>query len=154
MTNEESSIEINKVSYGVTIGNREFGNSRPAVVEATLKPGKTLEEALDELDDRLNAWHQKRYPHLYKNPIPLAGINPSPHGIRYLTEEQLAQAIPVITKDRDRLEISIDNAMSLDELDLIKPDCWKNGLSEYFINKFNELNNGRTGSFADGLDEY
>lgn len=67
---EQSAITIEKVSYGITIGNNNFGNSRPGVVEATLKAGKTLEEALDELDDRLNAWHRKKYPHLYGPELP------------------------------------------------------------------------------------
>lgn len=58
--------EINKISHGLTIGDLKFGNARPGVVEATLKPGETMEEALDELDERLNAWHRKRYPHLYQ----------------------------------------------------------------------------------------
>ena len=58
--------DITKVAYGMTIGDLKFGNQRPGVVEATLRPGETLEEALNELDDRITAWHKKRYPHLYQ----------------------------------------------------------------------------------------
>lgn len=58
--------EIIKISHGLTIGDLKYGNARPGVVEATLKPGETMEQALDELDERLNAWHRKRYPHLYE----------------------------------------------------------------------------------------
>lgn len=64
---KDSSVIIDKVAYGLTIGDLKFGNTRPGVVEATLKPGFTLEDALDELDERLNAWHKKRYPHLYQD---------------------------------------------------------------------------------------
>lgn len=63
---KDSSVIIDKVAYGLTIGDLKFGNTRPGVVEATLKLGYTLEDALDELDERLNAWHKKRYPHLYQ----------------------------------------------------------------------------------------
>ena len=62
--------EITKISHGLTIGDLKYGNARPGVVEATLKPGETLEQALDELDERLNAWHKKRYPHLYQEEYP------------------------------------------------------------------------------------
>lgn len=58
--------DITKISHGLTIGDLKFGNARPGVVEATLKPGETMEQALDELDERLNAWHRKRYPHQYQ----------------------------------------------------------------------------------------
>lgn len=58
--------EIIKISHGLTIGDLKYGNARPGVVEATLRPGETMEQALDELDERLNAWHRKRYPHLYQ----------------------------------------------------------------------------------------
>jgi len=58
--------DITKISHGLTIGDLKFGNARPGIVEATLKPGETMEDALDELDERLNAWHRKRYPHLYQ----------------------------------------------------------------------------------------
>lgn len=60
--------DITKISHGLTIGDLRYGNTKPGVVEATLKPGETMEQALDELDDRLNAWHRKRYPHLYDEP--------------------------------------------------------------------------------------
>lgn len=59
--------EITKISHGLTIGDLKYGNTRPGVVEAILKPGETLEDALDELDERLTAWHKKRYPHLYED---------------------------------------------------------------------------------------
>lgn len=86
--------EITKISHGLTIGDLKYGNARPGVVEATLKPGETLEEALDELDERLTAWHKKRYPHLYGDPLPLAGINSSAKPGFY-TQEQIAEAVPV-----------------------------------------------------------
>lgn len=63
--------DITKISHGLTIGDLKFGNVRPGVVEATLKPGETMEQALDELDERLNAWHRKKYSHLYQDNKPI-----------------------------------------------------------------------------------
>jgi hypothetical protein len=60
-------------------------------------------------------------------------------------------SIPTISKDAEKLEIAIDNAQSIEELREIKDECWKHGLSAYYINKFNELNNGRSTDFAEGL---
>jgi hypothetical protein len=113
---EESCIVIEKVAYGMTIGDLKFGNVRPGVVEATLKPGHTLEDALDELDDRLNAWHRKKYPHLYQQ-------ESSPEIVRSFTPQQTGPSVmPQVIdyKQKETLEIAIDNATSLEELQAIK----------------------------------
>jgi hypothetical protein len=144
---EESCIVIEKVAYGMTIGDLKFGNVRPGVVEATLKPGHTLEDALDELDDRLNAWHRKKYPHLYQQ-------ESSPEIVRSFTPQQTGPSVmPQVIdyKQKETLEIAIDNATSLSQLAEIKDKCWKHDLSHQYIIKFNELNNGSTGSFTEGL---
>src|ERR1700733_10692046 len=86
---EESCIVVEKVAYGMTIGDLKFGNVRPGVVEATLKPGHTLEDALDELDDRLNAWHRKKYPHLYQQ-------ESEPEIVRSFTPQQTGPSVDVI----------------------------------------------------------
>ena len=152
MTKEESAIEVKVVAYGMTIGDNQFGNRRPGVVEATLKPGKTLEDALDELDDRLNAWHRKRYPHLYpdepKDPEYAQNL-----GKKLYQEIRESRQIPTISKDKEKFEILIDNSQSIEELQAIKDDCWKHGLSTNYIMKFNELNNGRPSEFSEGLDK-
>lgn len=149
MNNEESVVVIEKVAYGVTIGDNKFGNSRPGIVEATLKPGKTLEDALDELDDRLNAWHRKKYPHLYQE------SKTAFHKMEY--EPAFGRSSPstasqvIDYKQKETLEIAIDNATSLTDLVGIKDECWKHNLSQQYIIKFNELNNGSSGEFAEGL---
>jgi predicted RNase H-like HicB family nuclease len=134
MNNEESAVVIEKVAYGVTIGDNKFGNSRPGIVEATLKPGKTLEDALDELDDRLNAWHRKKYPHLYQegNPEPSLTRFPPP-----LTGPAVIETIDY--KQKESLEIAIDNATSLESLAEIKEACGKAGLVSQYMKKLNEL---------------
>lgn len=122
--------EITKISHGLTIGDLKFGNARPGVVEATLKPGETLEDALDELDERLTAWHKKRYPSLYENQPP--PITERPFAYRQET-------IPTISKDTEKLEIAIDNATSLEELAPIKEAIWKAGLRDQYMQKVSTI---------------
>lgn len=109
--------EITKISHGITIGDLKYGNAKPGVVEATLKPGETMEQALDELDERLNAWHRKRYPHLYQDDYGVS--NPLAGPISY-TKESITP--PIIDKSIERLEIAIDNCQTLEELDQLKKD--------------------------------
>ena len=90
--------DITKISHGLTIGDLKFGNARPGIVEANLKPGETMEEALDELDERLNAWHRKRYPHLYqeeKSWTPGADFPP------HMKTEVTFGPLPIISKDKE-----------------------------------------------------
>jgi hypothetical protein len=44
-------------------------------------------------------------------------------------------------KAKEQLEISIDNATTLEEMRNIKEQCWLVGLSKEWITKFNEINN-------------
>lgn len=85
--------EIIKISHGLTIGDLKYGNARPGVVEATLKPGETMEQALDELDERLNAWHRKRYPHLYQDDYGVS--NPPTAPISYTKESIISPVVQV-----------------------------------------------------------
>jgi hypothetical protein len=55
----------------------------------------------------------------------------------------MPQSIPTISKDIERLEIAVDNATTLEELRALKDECWKLNIQAHYINKFNELNNGR-----------
>jgi hypothetical protein len=121
MENPESSIDIKVVSYGMTIGDNKFGNSRPGVVEASIKNGRTLEEALDELDERLNCWHRKRYPTLYQETKPLEFVPQNPESYRQTDRfmPEVVRDIPIISKDSDNhnetLEL-IQNAPDMEAL--------------------------------------
>lgn len=122
--------EITKISHGLTIGNLKYGNVKPGVVEATLKPGETMEDALDELDNRLNAWHRKKYPHLYQEeqyPQPFPN-NPDPR-FHHMTSGQISTEItygplPIISKEEEpgplATMMGIENAKSLEELKSFK----------------------------------
>jgi hypothetical protein len=144
-------MKIIKASFDKKIGMPNFSNDTPGVVEAILEEGDTIESVWTELNQRAIAWHKKEYPHLYQE----GGV---PLSADYVKFDKVAihapnspYSIPTISKDSERLEIAIDNATSLDELQAIKDDCWKHGLSINYINKFNELNNGRPSEFTEGL---
>lgn len=125
---------ITKISHGLTIGDLKFGNARPGVVEATLKQGETMEDALDELDERLTEWHKKRYPHLYQD------SKSEGSGERDLSNwqpgaQRRPETLPTISKDTEKLEIAIDNATTIEELQSIKDQCGKSGLMGQYIAK-------------------
>ena len=107
--------EVTKISHGLTIGDFKFGNARPGVVEASLRPGETMEDALDELDERLTAWHKKRYPHLYET-------QPSPIPERPFAYRQ--EQTPVISKDKqsesDRIGTMIADIYSCSEIKVLE----------------------------------
>lgn len=144
--------DVTKISHGLTIGDLKFGNARPGVVEATLKPGETMEEALDQLDDRLNAWHRKRYPHLYqeeKYPQPF----PNPDRFTHMTSGQIPPTKvefggppPVLNIEEERKEVmdTIDKCATLEEL-----KAWKSHnqtvhgkIHNHYTKRLNELSNG------------
>lgn len=109
--------EITKISHGLTIGDLKFGNARPGVVEATLKPGETMEQALDELDDRLNAWHRKKYPHLYEVVSAVSVMNPSyvPPPSTLTTTGGYGPPLE-INRQHERMKDEIDDMQSIEGL--------------------------------------
>lgn len=114
--------EITKISHGITIGDLKYGNAKPGVVEATLKPGETMEQALDELDERLNAWHRKRYPHLYQEPVNVVSQWQSQDHKQDVTTTYASNQPIIIDKSIERLEIAIENADTIEKLQKIKEE--------------------------------
>lgn len=133
--------EIIKISHGLTIGDLKYGNARPGVVEATLKPGETMEQALDELDERLNAWHRKRYPHLYQEPVSIVSQWQHQESNPSTTTTYSGGQPTIIDLSVERLEIAIDNCQSIEELDQLKQDnpLFPARLLESFNKKRKEL---------------
>jgi hypothetical protein len=77
----------------------------------------------------------------------------TPEIIRSFTPQQTGPSVAVIDyKEKENLEIAIDNATSLTDLVGIKDECWKHNLSQQYIIKFNELNNGSHPDFVAGLE--
>lgn len=133
--------EIIKISHGLTIGDLKYGNTRPGVVEATLKPGETMEQALDELDERLNAWHRKRYPHLYQDDY---GISNPPIGPISYTKESIIPPIIQTEETPDRSEIPhfIQACKTIEELTSYKLLASKEPLYSLYMQRLKELTNG------------
>lgn len=115
-------MEITKITFGKTIAMPGYNNDKPEV-EAILEDGDTLESVLSALNKRLTDWHKIEYPHLYQESN-TGGIKfeypqmrqtdrvaPGGHAFR--------EFLPVISKDYERMEIEIDNASTLEELDAV-----------------------------------
>lgn len=111
--------EITKISHGLTIGDLKFGNARPGIVEATLKPGETMEQALDELDERLNAWHKKRYPHLYQDSKVETGISLLDH-MQRSSPPNLVQPIIDYGRHSQNPEDILEEIKSAPTLEILK----------------------------------
>lgn len=142
--------EITKISHGLTIGDLKYGNARPGVVEATLKPGETMEQALDELDERLNAWHRKRYPHLYQEEvgngsIPLPKDYVEMKGISIYDKNGNHIPMLEINRNHELLKDLIDDCQSIQELQAWKEkyDVLPVPVKEHYDNKLKKLSNGK-----------
>lgn len=124
--------EINKISHGLTIGDLKYGNARPGVVEATLKPGETMEQALDELDERLNAWHRLRYPHLYQEPNTLLQeIRNEPPPIQQVENRE---------KAKGDIKASMEDCITLEQLKEYKLlASTDKDLQSIYMNRLKEL---------------
>jgi hypothetical protein len=136
-------MKITTVSLSRTIPTGPYMSDK-VTMEASVHGGESHETVLDNLSHLINDWHRKANPHLHQEPEmtrfpPQLGV--------------VAEAIPVISKDKEKIEIYIDNATSLEELQGMKDECWKHDLSANYITKFNELNNGRPSEFSEGLDK-
>jgi hypothetical protein len=143
-------MKIVKASFDKKIGMPNFSNDTPGVVEVILEDGDTIESVWTELNQRAIAWHRAEYPHLYQEGNKPEWVNMP---VKANTQMIEMREVPTISKDAEKLEIAIDNAQSIGELQGIKDDCWKHGLTVNYINKFNELNNGRPFDFTEGLDK-
>jgi hypothetical protein len=105
---------------------------------------------------KVGGWHRDANPHLYKEetyPQPFPDPNRFDHLTNLKTPMQVTfqnGAIPVISKDLERLEIQIDNATTLEELAPIKEAIWQAGLTKQYMKKVEELLDAPK-NFVDGL---
>lgn len=152
-------IILKDVSYnkGYVIG--PYLQERPgANADVIIEEGEDQEEcalkALHYLKSITDKFHKEANPHLYPN---LAGINQDGNETIRLHQEVTTAfpgGIPIISKDKEKIEIAIDNAESVEELKIIKkayelmPACC---LTQY-NKKLAELNSGSPKNFTDGLE--
>lgn len=107
-------MKILEVTFDCTIAMPGYNNVKPGVFRAILEEGDTLEGAWTELNRRAKEWHKKEYPHIYQEQF-VANTN-----LQKLTENYYSPPKPsIIDKSIERLEIQIDNANTLEELDKI-----------------------------------
>lgn len=147
-------MKILEVTFDCTIAMPGYSNVKPGIGRAIIDEanGETPEQAWTELNKRAQAWHRKEFPELYPPAQSEPWTNQPITAERQKIEFRRVDSIPVISKEKERLEIVIDNATVLDELLTIREQCLDNHLSIEWIKKFNELNNRRPTSFAEGLD--
>lgn len=131
-------MKILEVTFDCTIAMPGYNNVKPGVFRAILEEGDTLEGAWTELNKRAQAWHAKEFPHLY--PQQDMGLPKEPP----LTPKEIIakfQSTPIIDKSIERLEIQIDNANTLEELDkiLLSYDKLPSEIMEQIEAKKNQL---------------
>lgn len=131
-------MKITTISLTKTIAMPGYNNDKPAVIEAILDEGDTMEECLSELNKRLTAWHQKEYPWLYNTPSSISSIDAA---IAPYTNAGASPSIggpftlPTIDKSIERLEIAIDN-LTWDEINSEMEDNARNaGLTIQYFKK-------------------
>jgi hypothetical protein len=91
------------------------------------------DEVLTTLEKMADEWHKKAHPHLYQQ-------EGAPEIVRSFTPQQTGPSVAVIDyKEKENLEIAIDNATSLEDLAKLKEQAGKQGLIHPYMQKMNEL---------------
>lgn len=109
---------------------------------------------LSMLEERADEWHKKAHPHLYQEPredfFIAAGI-PTEKFKQDLRQSQ--SAIPIISKDIERMEIDIDNAKTIEDLQALKEKylIFPVPVLKLYNKKIEELSTGRPSDFTEGL---
>ena len=143
-------MKVRIVGFQKTIGMPNFSNDRPLVVEADLEEGETMEEAWSKMNKAATDWHRSEYPHLYqeeKSWTPGADFPP------HMKTEITFDPLPIISKDKEKIEIAIDNAETVEDLKALKAhyEFLPASLINHYTKRFQELTSGRPIDFTEGL---
>lgn len=132
-------MKVRIVGFQKTIGMPNFSNDRPLVVEADLEEGETMGEAWSKMNQTAIDWHKAEYPHLYQEVVnhPMANITLEERAKMYTSAPPIPQVIDY--KQKESLEISIDNAATLEDLAKLKQEAGANGLVSQYMKRLNEL---------------
>jgi hypothetical protein len=136
-------MRITKVTYQKAFVVGPYLQQRVGF-EADVDDNEDIAECLSKLRHMAEDWDGKQYIEGGRPWLMPPKTSPSP------VHETTTQVIDY--KEKENLEIAIDNATSLADLVGIKDECWKHNLSQEYIIKFNELNNGRESDFTTGLE--
>jgi hypothetical protein len=143
-------MKITKVSYQKTysigpyltdrVGFEAEITQNPIPAEGVIEI-ETEGLVLSRLEKIADDWHKKQHPHLYQESKPDDyGFTQPPIGPILYTKESIVPTPQVIDyKQKETLEISIDNATSLEQLAEIKEACGKAGLISQYMAKLNQL---------------
>lgn len=112
---------------------------------------------LKELDQIAAELRKEANPHLYQENtfLPFVHTNHA-HKDVFLPEVTTyhSGAIPIISKDKEKIEIAIDNAETVEDLRLIKNNYQflPASLINHYNKRMQELTTGRPQNFTDGLE--
>lgn len=142
-------MKIEKVTYQKTYSIGPYLTDRVGF-EATLEKDETPDEALGWLKMQADDWHREANPHLYQDTkdITLPQYDRTPS---YMPLEP--GILPTISRDKERLEITIDNAETPEDLKAIKADnpLLPASLINHYNKRMTDLTAGRPQNFTDGL---
>jgi len=146
-------MKIEKVTYQKTYSIAPYLTDRVGF-EATPegKPDEDPKEMLSFLEGMADAWHKKAHPHLYPD---LSGIKQDGNET-FISKPDLGNvpySLPIISKDKEKIEIAIDNADTVDELKDVKTvyPLIPASLINHYNKRMQELTAGRPQNFTDGL---
>src|ERR1700743_2037664 len=127
-------MKINTVSLSRTIPTGAYANVKIGM-EGTLEGEESPFDALDKLKRLIDNWYIHEYPPQESKPI-------DPDLIKYQGIQVNAVPSPpqvIDYKQKESLEIAIDNATSLESLAEIKEACGKAGLATQYMKRLNQL---------------
>jgi hypothetical protein len=130
-------MRIDRVIYGSTVPTVQFGNQRPGF-EASLEPGDDPVEAYKKL-------HEIAMKAVGEVVGTKSDWQPGSDFPNHMKTEITFGPPPVIDLNIERLEIAIDNAKSLDELAILKPQITGNVLQSHYMKRLKELTGGHIG---------
>jgi|HubBroStandDraft_3_1064219.scaffolds.fasta_scaffold07562_4 hypothetical protein len=78
---------------------------------------QSVHDALMQLKSMAEDFHKKANPHLYQESAPVQKLDASFYSSSVINQSR--EPIPIISKDVEKMEIEIDNAKTLEELDAV-----------------------------------
>lgn len=113
-------MKITTVSLSRTIPTGSFQNEKIGF-EATLEPGESCAEALNQLNHLITQWHREANPHLYQEPASAVSVRDANYIPPPSTQITIPIGEPLVINLRDeKLSIAMENAKSVEELKAIK----------------------------------
>ena len=109
-------------------------------IDVELEDGDNVDSAYDYARKKVEENHRKNNPQMFADHSPdyINTDAPIPDFIKNFTKQP---TIPVISKDKEKTEIAIDNCTMVGELLELKEDAGRYGLVTHYQKKMNEFQN-------------